>query len=260
MEKCIIVVPTFSSYLDLCEIYLEFVKKNWQDCPYKIVVSVVGEQKMLSGVECVYIGENGKLTDCIVKVADMYKSDYYICMLGDALINKPICTSKVRKLMSNLKRENIEYCRIKPSIKNSGNMFRKVIWGESYVYTFAAFIATQNFIYNELKGISDYDFEKKYINDWLENNCQNYENYAILSEDVFNIVSGICKGKWDRKSIRVLERNNPEIIVDWNDRGKLGMIPQLKMELFSYFSDRLNLSKQYKVKVILKKLGFKFEI
>ncbi len=84
----VIVLPTHSDYIEITKIFLQLLKKNWSDCPFKIIISVTGEKIVVDDAEIVYNGKKASLIDCLVNVSKQYNSKYYISFLGDAFINK----------------------------------------------------------------------------------------------------------------------------------------------------------------------------
>lgn len=63
------ILPTNSKYIDICENFFAVVKRSWPDCPYKIVLSVTGENKKVDGVINLYSGPKASRIDYIVKGA-----------------------------------------------------------------------------------------------------------------------------------------------------------------------------------------------
>lgn len=255
MENCVVVIPTFSQYLDVCGIFWELFQLNWGDCPYKIVMSVIGENVSINGLDTVYAGEKGYLSNCICAVTEKYVADYYICLLGDAMICNHVDTNEVNQLLQELKRDKISYCKIKPTKIVGKNLYRKIKKGEAYIYTFAAFIANRGFIDKEINGKSDFEFEMEWYQSCL-NGKDDAEDIRIMNKDVFHIVSGISKGKWERSVYRFLRCKYPQF--DLSFRKRLSIMEQIKNDLYTIAETRLTVRMQHKWKSLLKKMGFHF--
>lgn len=219
-NELILVIPTHSNYMDVCDIFLELLEKNWSDIKFKIVISLTGNNIKYKNYEVLYNGETASLPTCIYNVAKKYDSDYYLCMLGDAFINKKICNFDVTELLSALKENKINYCSLLPrkSIKKQkkvNNWFRYIYSKDRYNHTFVSFFASKTFIYNEFSnGCSDLDFENKYLQIAEDNSKSFYYNdRVVLTKNNFNIIPGINKGKWDRYAYKILKRNNENIVL-----------------------------------------------
>ena len=61
---CTIIIPTHSSYLDVCYNFLEVFHESWKDCRYTIVLSVTGEDICKYDGAYIYNGKHASLTDC----------------------------------------------------------------------------------------------------------------------------------------------------------------------------------------------------
>lgn len=255
MEECIIVISTYSSYIDVCSIFYKLLKINWKDCPYRIVFAVIGEKVSLQGAEIIYVGENGLLSDCIVTVKNAYPAEYYLCLLGDAMICSEVNTNHFRYLLKQLKNEHIKYLKLKPSKKSKHSLYRKPYYGEAYVYTFAAFLATGSFINDEIYGYSDFEFEMTYYRKCIEKTID-YRNIRVMNVDILHIVWGIGKGKWYRSSYKLIKKIYPEL--DLSNRNKLSCAEQIKVDLYSFISKRISIKYQYRIKTFLSAVGLKF--
>ena len=216
--NCIIIIPTNSAYLDICENFLNLLRINWKNCKYKIIFSVCGEDKRITDCETIYNGENATLPKCILNAKRLYPADYYFVFLGDAFISKLVNNEDVEKCLLEMHEYNINYCRLLPqNILGKERIIEKrlryINTNERYGHSFIAFIATKQFIEKEFgKGISDRDFEIKYLELANKNrNVSYFKDRAICRKNIFHIMPGIEKGKWDRIVLKKLKYRYPEI-------------------------------------------------
>lgn len=231
MEKCVIILPTHSSYIDICENFLELLRKNWKECNYRIVVSICGEDKNISGVDCLYNKDTTSITNCLVNACLKYEASTYLVFLGDAFISKKVDNSKVLAFLDEFDRYKIDYCRLYSQFVRYkklmvGTTMRKMKCAR-YVMSFVAFAATKDFIMTEFgHGESDIDFEVKYL-EIAENTKGSvfYDKRTMLSSNFLHILPGIEKGKWERLALCRLKWNNPEIV--FSDREKISINWQL---------------------------------
>lgn len=214
MSDLVIILPTYSDYIGITKNFMQLLHKNWPDCPYRIVVSVAGQQVKIDGAENLYNGKNVSLIDCVANVAKKYKSRYYISFLGDAFISKPIDNRSIILMLNDLMTNSVEYCSLKyvrnyKKKKKFNNWFRYINSMDRYSHNFTAFVASNNFIKNELsKYKTDLDFEKEYL---FRTGNFYYDNHLVVRRNYLHLLPSIIKGKWDRINYKKLCRNNPEI-------------------------------------------------
>lgn len=82
--------------------------------------------------------------------------------------------------------------------------------------------------------LTDLEYEVWYLNKSMESETNYYyEHDAIVIENVFNIICGIKKGKWDRIAYHWIKKNYPEIKLAM--RPQLGILNQIMMILRQRF-------------------------
>lgn len=212
--RILIIIPTHSKYRDVVNNFLSLLKKNWSECPYRIVVSICGENFDIQGFDKVYNGSNSNLIDCITNVKNLYSCDFYMCFLGDAFINKKVNQNIVNKIINDMHYNNIDYCSLinvknYKKVKKLNTILRYIHSQDRYSHNFISFIVTEQYIDNVLsKMTSDLEFEMKYLS--IKNSFY-YQNHIIVTKNIFNIMPGIKKGRWNKFVLRKLKKNNPEI-------------------------------------------------
>ncbi|MBR3163491.1 MAG: hypothetical protein IKF17_05285 [Clostridia bacterium] len=236
MQKYIIILPTHSNYKNITVNFLQLLKKYWKECNYKIIISITGEKEEFSGYECVYNGRNASLIECILNAANMYKSNYYMCFLGDAFINKKINDCEIKKQLYLIQKSKIDYCSLMyvkryKKEKRFNDYFRYINSLDRYSHNFVAFVVSHNYIQKQLATFkNDLDYEEYYLH---ENKDFYYEKHLIVRKNFFGITPGITKGKWDRINYLKLCRKNPEI--DFEDRE----LQTWKETIFEHFRNIL---------------------
>ena len=254
---------THSAYVDICDNFIELFRENWKDCPFEIVGTVVGKNVKIEGIETIYIGSEGTLTDCINVAVDKYEADFYMCFLGDAFISTKICTSQVYDLLENLKINKANYCKLIPlnkDLKNKENekrIIRNIKEKDRYAHTFVAFVATKSFVKEELVGKTDLEFEYKYLKiaDTSIENLAFCDRFIVV-KDVFHIIPSIVKGKWDRTALRIVKHDNPKI--NFSSREKMSILEQTRVSLINTVEDFVPSRIRKIIKKTLSEIGFKF--
>lgn len=217
MNNITVIIPTHSNYIGVVDNFLQLLQKNWNDCPYKIIVSVTGDNKSAKDVKTIHNGKNASLIDCITNASNKHLSNGYICILGDMFINKKIDTTKIKNIIDNLLESNIDYCALSPvgnykKEKKFNAELRYINNLDRYSHNFSAFFASKKYIDKELKKHkTDLDYEKSYL---FQKDNFYYEKHLIVRKNYFNFLPGITKGKWDRINYRKLKKDNPEVLFD----------------------------------------------
>lgn len=214
MKDFLMILPTHSSYLGVVNNFLELLKKNWPECPFEIIVSIAGKDSELKGTKCIYNGKEATLIDCLVNVAKKTKRKYYISFLGDAFINSKIDSSLINDILREIEDSNAAYCSLQ-CVKNykrkkaCGKFLRYINNLDRYSHNFTAFVASRDFLLNEMsKFESDLEFEKRYL---YQKDNYYFDNHLIVCRNYFNLLPSITKGKWDRINYKELRRDNPDI-------------------------------------------------
>lgn len=256
-----IVIPTHSNYIDICNIFMQLFKRNWPDCPYPIYGAVIGDDKTIPGCQSIYCGSDQTLTDAVFFINKKYPTEFTICFLGDAFITGKVNQADVEKLIKDVYKDRINYCRLvtrtyeKKHLKK--RQYRLITGKDVYCFSFVAFIASHNFIESEFKNSSDLEFEKKYLEKSKHlNHNYIYDDSAILVKNVFHIIPGINKGKWDRHVYRRLQKVNPALSI--GNRPKLSIYIQARTDIIDFFQFFLPIEYRHYLKKTLAKLGMKF--
>ena len=253
-KKVLVSLVTHSAYKDVCENFIELFDKNWEDCKYDFRVLVIGNEISFDKKKVNYYGRDCSLPEALYLAMSTSDYDYCISFLGDAFIDRKIDSIMVESLINDISEKNIEYCNFVPRIayrfhkKLAGKNMRYISTNDSYNMSFVAFIASRRFVLKEFADrITDLDFERKYLN--RINQCnQVYNDRVILTQNLFGLVPGIYAGKWDRHSLKRLQKDNPEIV--FTNREKISnhvMIRNDFIKIFQIFASR-------KQRIILKKI------
>ena len=263
MKKILVSLVTHSAYKDVCENFIKLFDKNWKDCKYDFRVLVIGNEISFDKKKVNYYGKDCSLPEALYLAMSTSDYDYCISFLGDAFINRKIDNIMVDSLINDINEKNIDYCNLMPRVayrshkKIAGKNMRYISSNDSYSMSFVAFIASRRFVLKEFAGgITDLDFERKYLN--RINQCnQVYNDRVILTQNLFGLVPGIYAGKWDRHALGKLQRDNPEIF--FTDREKVSRHVMVRNDFIQMFQIIASQRQRIILKKIISKLtGAKF--
>ena len=199
--KTIVIVHVSEKYLDVAHIFFRLFDMYWCDCPYTLVVSCKGKINDNFGKISYQAPNDTSLPEDIYMIMKEYEADYCISLLGDAFITGKIDNGRLAKIIEKMNKDKIDYCRLFNS-SNSANSFSSISKDELYGVSFIAFIASFSFVEKEFKNKTDYEFEMKFLNEAKKLNSKGvkWKNLYAVSNNEFNIVHGIVKGKWIKQS------------------------------------------------------------
>lgn len=256
----VITLITHSNYIDICNNFVELLKKNWSDCPYRIVGVIMGDNVKIVGIDCIYVENASTLPECLLQVINVYPASWYMSFLGDAFIAKKVDQSLVSQVIGTIKKNDIQYCCLIPK-KSVGkkiqisDLVRKIHYSDRYNHSFISFIATPSYIREQFSNHeTDFDFEMKYLSIADGKEKRYFENECILLKNILWIYPGIDKSKWNRKVLRILKKNNPSVM--FSERGKLSVKEQIIYDLRELL---VNVCPRY-IRILLKRLASKAKL
>ena len=214
MQDFVIIIPTNSSYIDIVNIFLKLLEKQWKFRKNQIIISITGQDKKIKGYKTIYNGEKASLIECIVNAAKANSHQYYMSFLGDAFITKTLNEKYLNSIMNAIKEKKIDYCSLNyvkrySKEKRLSKELRIINKKDRYSHNFVAFIASKKYIDDILsKYKNDLEFEKHYLN---ETGNEYYNNHTIVRKNYLNIHPSIIKGKWDKINYRRIKKEYPEI-------------------------------------------------
>lgn len=258
-ERVTIIVPTHDSYLDLFAVFAELFRKNWADCPYRLVLSC--NEYPAAEEYPSYCVVNNPADDLILarvrNAALAYPAKYYLILLEDMFIDRPVYGGRFEEVLDFAEQNGLHYCNLsnfKPAKRNKFVFPSKAM---PYGISFGAFLCDDAFIDAHFsRNISGWDFENEQLRLTLQHKKrEKFTDCAHCNGNPLNIVHGISKGKWIRSAKRTIQKHNPEI--DLGGRQLLSRGETFKNKMYSaaqVFGPR----SRARLKRLLRHFGFKF--
>lgn len=261
MTDTTIIVNIAYQYIDVAEVFFELLRKNWSDCPYRIVcISDVRVEQNF--VKDVFIRQpEWSLPYSIYMAAKKFPSKYYLCLLGDAFVNSKVDTDKFESFVNKLSENKIQYCNLlRRKYTHSNEPFEYLYIKEKYGVAFVSFLASKSFIEREFqnRNFTDYDFEIKYLKNCskADSNAK-YIDFVRINGNGFQIAHGVQKGKWIRKTYKQLIKTTKSL--SKSERPLMGWIDTLKMIFSDVVFSKISPSLRIKIKKCLHAIGIKLE-
>lgn len=202
-----IIISASSKYKELVNIFLEQYTKHMALNDANLFIASDEDINVDYPIKCKYINKEETIPGRIREIVQNEGEGYYLCFLADALICKNVKGEDVISFIDTMMSNGIRYCNLMPKT-NKKCLFENINKKQRYGVSFIAFLASSDFIMEEFaKGITDYDFEEKYLKIANEASNDRYPDMCILCKNLFNIEHGIVGGKWDRKTYKILMKD-----------------------------------------------------
>lgn len=212
-DECAVLVISCDKNLGLLQIFFDFFKKNWTDCPFPIYLGL--EKASFQNVDTICSEKkdfSGRVRDYIQKIH--YK--YLMVILDDFILEKEVCNKDILQyyeiLTSDAKTANITLARITAtsSISNYEHLLRRE-WNANYLMNFQVGLWNAEVLYSLLKD-QENAWQAELFGSVRARKLKKY-NFLNLDSDenmpyVYNRGWLIVKGAWNANEIRRLHLEN----------------------------------------------------
>lgn len=265
-DRMTIIVGSCDAYKDIVEYYLYFLKSNWKECRYRILIAMEEADVDSDIAETIKSGANSTWTERIINTIKYTNSPYILLSVDDLFISKPVMQDDINEVVDFIEKAKIKYYRI-PTFKTSkrkkttysGNDNAELIDNDS-PYNISIGSAIWN--RNELLGIlgdgtmSAWDLENYFL-EQASKSCPGYKDkYVSDKRFLLNSVHMIKAGKWIPNAANLIKKLGYE--VDFQKRGYVPLKNVAKSYILGIGSRICPKSMRRLVKNVLRKFGMKF--
>lgn len=260
MERLTFIMPTHKTYLDVAELSEQLYLKYWPDCPYNIILSTNTNNRHFTLFKCFENADNDEYIRRIYNAAIAFESEFYFIIGEDNFVTHIIDEKLINVTLDYMRQNDINYCRlIPPEKKNTDLTFTSIRKNKPYGITGAGFICTKSFIELEMReNINGWQFENEMLKRTLFFSKHDFfPDCVAASQDIFDTVHGIRHGMWIPSSYKLLKKLNPEFQFDIRpvaDENLSYFIREKAGDLYKSLPTKT----RYKIKKMLKRLGFEF--
>ena len=254
-----IIVPTHDSYLDVFAVFVRLFKKNWADCPYKLVLSCneYPASEEYHDLEVVNNSSDAMILSRICNAARTFPAEYYLILLEDMFIDKPVDIERFKEVLDFSKEHGLHYCNLSNGKHKKKNKFVFPSKALPYGISIGAFVCNDEFLNKYFsRNISGWDFENEQLELTLQyKKKEKFTECAHCYGNPLHITHGISKGQWIRSANKTIRKRNPEI--DLGERSLLSRGETFKNKLYSVakiFGPR----SRARLKKMLRHFGFTF--
>lgn len=101
-DECAILVLSCDKNKGLLNIFFDFFRRNWKDCPYKIYLGMEKSNKTYAGIYTLNSYEK-KWSERLLDYINQIEMEYVLLILDDFILEKNADTAKIRKYHEYMK-------------------------------------------------------------------------------------------------------------------------------------------------------------
>lgn len=246
--KITIIIASADSYNDIFNTFVYFLKMNWKKCPYRIIYSNEVLDANYEGIETIHSGIGSSWSTRAKNALKLVTTEYVLLLCDDLFIVDPVAQDDIDTFFSFLITNNITYCRLLP-LSDSDLLYSK---------PFSLYNLGKKRIYgvNLMAGLFNRDFMETVIKEdnltgWQIERMQNdiarnaeegfYEDKLLCNKNYLNLLHCVQKGKWIRKSKKILEKKMGKKWIITNRKTE-SFFDEKKTQIKGYISRKLNMS------------------
>jgi len=120
-HNCTVLVSSCDAYSDLWPPFFNLFKKNWPDCPYKILLIT---EEIESGIDQIYslkLGKDMDWSSLLMKALDKIETEYVLFFLEDFFLRKRVDNELISRLLIDMQDNSFNMLRLvsrpKPDVR-----------------------------------------------------------------------------------------------------------------------------------------------
>ena len=252
-----ILIQTCQGYSDLWQPHLDFLSRNWPDCPFRrLLVTDAPTQRRFPGIEVVSAGAGLHMPRRLAAVLPEIRTEFVLLTLDDYFPVSPISTEAITRLTEVMEREELDYIRLFPDPPPRGRYpgipgLHRVDLGIPYAVNLYPGIWRTSFLEATLPGPEDiwaYEVSLTHTARRLGAGC------AMTRGREFPILDVIRKGKILHRAKQSLFRRGIVLA----GRDTVPRLEELRIYLFNHGKRYLPQPLARWVKKGLNRLGYTF--
>ncbi|MCD8013661.1 MAG: hypothetical protein LUG99_10875 [Lachnospiraceae bacterium] len=259
-NRLAIYVSSPNSYQDIFKVYYECLKKFFSDCPYEVILTTNSQE--YEGITVInnYISDDS-WTDRTIPVLKTLNVEYILLMNDDTFFAKKVDVESIEAVLDEMDKNKIDFCNLSlkfpgKSVKES-KYLKYIHQRQAYGILLQMGIFRRDFLIKLLGNgeKSIYDIEKELLFEALNAPNKYFDNIVSCKYDLIPSIHGVKSGKWIRYSYNKLKRLG--IKID-SKRNKLSFREELNYHIRRGIGTYINPKLRLKIKMLLKRVGFKF--
>ncbi len=262
-----IIVISCDKYRDIVEYYLYYLKLNWKDCKYRILVAEQECDLHSDVAETVLCGKDVTWTKAAINTISQTKSPFILLSCDDFYIFDKVYSDEIEEVLDFIEKNKIKYYRLpisKPynrkyiQYKDNRNV-EMIPRNKAYGVSIGTSIWDRNEILNILGDGSKtaWDLENEFSKNAADSKEAYYVDYVSDRRPLLHSVHMATMGKWIPSAVKKFKKHGYNDI-EYQKRGFVSNLGILKMRFYFYSTLIVPTKLRKPIKAILSKAGFRF--
>ena len=265
-KEMAIILPACDKYLDIVSEYMRYLRLNWDDCPFEIILVTENQEFNDPRVSSYTTSKTTQWTGRVLEGLRHTDCQYVLVMIEDAFFSKKVDTQDVQDVLDFMKKHHVKYYR---NPKNGYDKPKEVLFSD---FPNACKIK-KDAVYARSLGIdiwdrdalietfgdgtmSAWDVENFFLASSLNETPGYYEDWVSDKRNFLHVIETVSGGKWLRKAISDFKKIGTPVNLGNRD---LNPISDSFRRRLHYLANRIvPKNRRAAVKRVLTKLGFKF--
>ena len=273
MSDISIVIGSCDSYIDIAELYVSFLKKNWKDCPYPIFVTTETADFSEPSVTIINNGINCEWAERVINAVNLTSSKYIWLTVDDLFITDPVDGNRISEIIEIMEKEKLYYygfpsrCIDKQEDKR---YFRKRHKYKEYKHVFAisrdvpygvnmgTAIWRKDVLLHILNdGITTaWEVENYFLKKASKRRGGYYKHYVDDDGTSLRFAHMIKKGQWIQRGVKEIAESG--IFIDYEVRGYVPFKGRIRPYIIGFGNTLCPIGMRRGVKKVLSKFGVRF--
>lgn len=265
-NRMTILVVSCDKYKDISDMYFHYLRVNWPDCDYPLVLATEESDCADSNVQVIKCGKGVLWTKEVLTALESIKSKYVLMTVDDLFISKKVDNASVKSALDFMVDNNLKYYRIPKGKRFARKVDRYP--GQKYVArirkdkVYSVTIGSSIWRKDELKLIlgdgekTAWELEDSFSEAALNGEKGYYDGYATDIRPLLQCAHMVTAGKWIPRGLRIMKANGSPI--DTSKRERLSHKEAFRMDLYGVATKVTPKKFRKPLKSFLSKFGMKF--
>ena len=227
-----ILVVGFDGYSDLWNPFFELLRKNWENCQYKIYFVTNVKKPVIQGIHVITTESDCQWSTKTVKALNMIDEDFVYLLLEDYFICDKVNENRLEELFDYIIQNDIKYVKtpFKSAIVRKKIPFKDkkdyycIPKNLEYGISLLPGIWDKNYLLG-LIGNKDYNpwqFEVDRIKETRDQNSDPFVDKFVTYINPLNLYNGVIQGKYDNRTYKLVKKQRIDLPIGRIGRMKKG--------------------------------------
>ena len=261
-----IILPACDRYLDIVSEYMRYLRLNWIDCPFEIILVTETQPYDDPRVSSYTTSKTTEWTGRVLEGLKHTDCKYALVMIEDAFFSQKVNNQDVYDILDFMKKHDVKYYRNpkKSHIKTKENTFEdfdyacKIKKNAVYARSLGIDIWDRDALFETFGDgtMSAWDVENYFLESSMKETEGYYDDWVSDTRNFLHVIETVAGGKWIRKAIK--DFNDLGTPVNLGERKFNPITDEYRRRIHGFDNKIVPKEKRASVKRFLGKFGFKF--